>query len=58
MATVYDPQFEHLLRRAGFGARPDEMDTFRTLSFNGAIDRLINYERIPDEVDSKIFQAG
>ena len=58
MATVYDPQFEHLLRRAGFGARPDEMDTFRTLSFNGAVDRLINYERIDDDVDSKIFQAG
>ncbi len=58
MALTSDPQFEHLLRRAGFGARPDEMDTYRTLSFNEAIDRLINYEQIPDDVDSKIDAAG
>jgi uncharacterized protein (DUF1800 family) len=58
MGTVFDQQFEHLLRRAGFGARPDELATFRTLSFNGAVDRLVNYEQIPDDVDSKIFQPG
>ena len=58
MAFAFDQQFEHLLRRAGFGARPDEIDTFRGLSFNGAIDRLVNYERIPDDVDAKIFQPG
>src|SRR3984893_15673112 len=58
MGTVFDQQFEHLLRRAGFGARPDELATFRTLSFNGAVDRLVNYEQIADDVDSKIFQPG
>jgi uncharacterized protein (DUF1800 family) len=58
MGTVFDQQMEHLLRRAGFGARPDELDTYRALSFNGAIDRLINYERLADDVDSKIFQPG
>jgi len=46
MGTVFDQQFEHLLRRAGFGARPDELATFRTLSFNGAVDRLVNYEQV------------
>ncbi len=58
MAFLFEEQFEHLLRRAGFGARPDELDTYRKLSFNGAIDRLVNYEQIPDDVDSKIFQPG
>ena len=27
MAYTFDRQVEHLLRRAGFGARPDELDT-------------------------------
>src|SRR3984893_18167485 len=58
MGTVFDQQFEHLLRRAGFGARPDELATFRTLSLNGAVDRLGNYEQIGDDGDSKIFQPG
>ena len=55
---VFDQQIEHLLRRAGFGARPDEIDTYRALSLTGAISRLINYEQIPDDVDSKIGQSG
>ena len=29
MARKSDRQIEHLLRRAGFGARPDELDTYR-----------------------------
>jgi uncharacterized protein (DUF1800 family) len=58
MGTVFDQQFEHLLRRAGFGARPDELATFRTLSFTGAVGRLVNYEQIADDVDSKMFQPG
>ena len=49
MGTVYDQQFEHLLRRAGFGARPDELATVRTLSVDGAVDQLVNYEQIADE---------
>jgi uncharacterized protein (DUF1800 family) len=58
MGTVFDQQFEHLLRRAGFGARPDELATFQALSFTGAVDRLVNYEQIADDVDSKLFQPG
>ena len=50
-------RFEHLLRRAGFGARPDELDLFRTLSIRGAVEYLVDYERIPDDVDGKIGQA-
>ena len=58
MALVIDPQFEHLIRRAGFGARPDELDSYRKLSITGAIDALVNYDRVDDDVDSKISQPG
>ena len=58
MAYTFDRQVEHLLRRAGFGARPDELDTYRRESFTGAVSRLVNYERIPDDVDSKIGKPG
>jgi uncharacterized protein (DUF1800 family) len=58
MAFIYDQQFEHLLRRAGFGARPDELDVYRRMAFGQAVDTLIYYEQIADDVDSKISQAG
>src|SRR5947199_4203192 len=55
---IYDPQIEHLLRRAGFGARPDELDTYSEMSVSQAVDALINYDRVADAVDSKIGQPG
>jgi uncharacterized protein (DUF1800 family) len=55
---IYDQQFEHLLRRAGFGARPDELDTYRRLGLGDAVDALIYYDRIVDDVDTKIGQSG
>ena len=58
MALPLDRQYEHLLRRAGFGARSDELDTYRRLSIQGAVDLLTNYEDVPDDVDDKIGQAG
>src|SRR5215467_7968323 len=48
----------HLLRRAGFGASPDDLATYSTLSYSQAVDRLVNYESIPDTVDSHIGQPG
>jgi len=42
-------QIGHLLRRAGFSAAPDELMMYRNLSFNGAVDRLINYQQVPDD---------
>src|SRR5713101_9044489 len=57
MATP-DRQIEHLLRRAGFGARPDELATYGQMSIGQAVDTLVNYERIPDMVDSLIGTAG
>ncbi|HUR32739.1 MAG TPA: DUF1800 domain-containing protein [Vicinamibacterales bacterium] len=58
MAFVLDPKIEHLLRRTGFGARQDELDLFRAATFGGAVTRLLEYERIPDDVDAKIGAAG
>ncbi len=53
-----DPQIEHLLRRAGFGARSDELDLYRAATFTGAVSLLLEYERFPDDVDAKIGTPG
>src|SRR6266571_958085 len=42
-------QIGHLLRRAGFGASPDDLATYRGLGFNGAVDQLLNYQQVPDD---------
>jgi len=51
-------QLEHLLRRAGFGARPDELDLYAGQSTRDVIETLLNYEEIADAVDSFIGQPG
>src|SRR5579872_2769854 len=53
-----DLQIEHLLRRAGFGARPDELDTYSQLSYTDAVETLLDYEAVPDTVDSNIGKPG
>ena len=53
-----DQRIEHLLRRAGFGASADDLAIFGNLSYGAAVDRLVNYDAIPDDVDSKIGQPG
>jgi uncharacterized protein (DUF1800 family) len=58
MAFVFDEQFEHLLRRAGFGASPQELERFRRLGIVDAIDTLIHFEGTLDDVDTKIGQPG
>ena len=49
---------EHLLRRAGFGARPDELAHYGEMSYVEAVDELINYQRIADDVDQNIGKTG
>ncbi len=51
-------QIEHLLRRAGFGARPDELDLYGGMSLAQAVDTLVNYDQVVDDVDSFIGQPG
>src|SRR3954466_13203493 len=53
-----DRQIEHLLRRAGFGARPDELAAYGALSTTQAVSVLVGYDAVPDDVDSKIGSAG
>jgi uncharacterized protein (DUF1800 family) len=53
-----DDSLAHLLRRAGFGASSDDLAVFGSMSYNAAVDRLLNYDGIPDDVDAKIGQAG
>src|SRR5512133_756048 len=58
MARVRDRQIEHLLRRAGFGARADEVDTYTQMTTTAAVDALVNYTRIGDTVDDFISKDG
>jgi uncharacterized protein (DUF1800 family) len=58
MARTPDRQIEHLLRRAGFGARPDELDTYGQMSIAQAVDTLVSYERVTTDVDSFIGRPG
>jgi uncharacterized protein (DUF1800 family) len=53
-----DPQIEHLLRRAGFGARPDELALYGEMSSKQAVSALVDYDGVPDVVDSLISQPG
>jgi len=41
--------FSHLLRRAGFGATPTELDQYVRLGYDGAVDRLLNFDHVPDD---------
>jgi uncharacterized protein (DUF1800 family) len=53
-----DLLIEHLLRRIGFGARPGEVEQYADLGYALALNRLINYESLPDGVDALIRQPG
>ena len=50
-------QTGHLLRRAGFGANPDELNMYRTLGFSGAVDRLLNYQQVADDQTESRLKA-
>jgi uncharacterized protein (DUF1800 family) len=39
----------HLLRRAGFGASQDELSVYLQLGWDAAIDRLVNYDQVPND---------
>jgi len=45
----------HLLNRAGFGALPEEIDRLAGMRFEAAVDEMLNYESIPDEVPGVSF---
>ncbi len=43
-----DVQIGHLLRKAGFGASASEVSTYSKLGYQGAVDRLLNYQQVDD----------
>ena len=53
-----EPVIEHLLRRAGFGASQEEIDQYIALGYQRTVARLVNYESVPDDVDSFIGRPG
>ena len=53
-----DAQIQHLLRRAGFGSSADDLARYGALGYGGAVTSLVDYEQIPDDVDSKIGTPG
>jgi uncharacterized protein (DUF1800 family) len=48
------PAVEHLLRRAGFGAGPEDLRAVEDMSTTDVLLYLLNYEDQPDDVDQKI----
>ena len=49
---------EHLLRRAGFGAGQDEIDDYLELGYASAVQQLLHYDSVPDDVDALIGKPG
>ncbi len=49
-----NPEIDHLLRRAGFGASVADAETFGDMSTDAAIAHLVDYEGRPDDVDARI----
>ena len=49
---------EHLLRRAGFGASQEEIDQYLAMGYQRTVAKLVNYESVPDDVDSFIGRPG
>ena len=58
MARGREQHIEHLLRRAAFGAVEEEVTHYAAMPFNAAVDRLLSFERFPDDVDAKIGAPG
>ena len=56
--ALADPPIAHLLRRAGFGATSEEAAVYNAMSVSSAIDTLVDYESVPDDVDDKIGTIG
>lgn len=48
MPTQYE-RMAHLLRRAAFGARPDEINEYLKQGFEATVEQLVNYENTPEQ---------
>ena len=46
----------HLLRRAGFGATPDEIDAYLALGYEAAVEQLLHPEDAPAMDDEDLIR--
>jgi uncharacterized protein (DUF1800 family) len=44
----------HLLRRAGFGATPDDLQTYAAEGLAATVEELVEYDQKPDELDATL----
>jgi len=49
-----DALLDHLYRRAGFGASAADLQAVAGMSYQDAVDYFLNFEKQPDDVDTKI----
>src|SRR5215813_12015734 len=49
-----DALLDHLFRRAGFGASASDLQAVAGMSYASIVDYLVDFEKQPDDVDSKI----
>lgn len=56
MAMSVEEKVGHLLRRFGLGAGRSELDKYVPLGVDGTIDRLIDYEKVPDKYPVQIWE--
>ncbi len=47
----------HLLNRAGFGGRPDEVERYARIGLDAAVDELMNFERVPETFPAPDFSS-
>ncbi len=53
-----DDRIEHLLRRAGFGSSPAELDDYIRIGYSGTLELLLSPERSSQDVDVNIGAPG
>lgn len=55
-SPLADPRVRlaHLMRRAGFGVTPEELDRLEAIGYEAAVDRLLEYDREPDPVEERL----
>jgi uncharacterized protein (DUF1800 family) len=58
MARQREEHIEHLLRRAGFGAVEADVVRYADMPYLAAVERLLSYDRVEDNVDGRIGQPG
>jgi uncharacterized protein (DUF1800 family) len=58
MASLSYDEAAHLLRRAGFGGNPDEIDDLSSRGREGAVDYLLNFSQIDNSALDSLLNAS